>query len=1425
MDAASKELSVLVRHVPRIVVSRFIKKPERLRGPESITFTGVVALFDISGFSSLGSKLSDDERSQINSTQTNSHKMRTSLPLGLMERPTREQPGQTQEAKLQHRNSCYRSSEGSANEDSEAANLAALPRDLMAQRRQSANLLLASESIGQRSVSFISRSKPAAPQGVAVETLTKTLNQTLEPVIDVILQHGGDIIKFAGDAIIVLWETEASLDEVTPPGYLTYSAVRCAMEALQVLESMSIKIRGGSHLSTLGMHVGIGVSQMTGNHVGGVLNRWEFYLGGDANRQMSSAEEDAQKGQIVISREAYKALLDAKDSLDIDLTTIATAKGNYLVQHVSRSSYHRRRRLSNLRPTRELIPFLRGYVPGTISSYLQKGLVLNPCTRNITVVFIKLEGIKEIGDPSEQLEQVQRYLCLIQESAYKVQGTLRQFVIDDKGAVAIIVLGLPPFYHENNVTTGNAFCGSVGSGVRAEYAVVGDVINLAARLMASARIGEIFCDEKTRDETNETIEYQDAKELTVKGKTASVKVYAMQHQQHTQAAGGGDATATRLDAVHALPYGCNPIIEKIPFFGTAASMQRKNTDRRAASGVGDVMAALAHHQDPHRVLIVAGESGTGKTMLLRHLVSRHSRCFLGAGDPVDATMEFHAWCGIVREMTSRTIKMAKPQFGSPDMSFNNYAKDGEDDQERGNGEEHAPGSVLGTSIESALYGMSNAAIGSRMLASVERTFSDTSMASMGTASNTTVLHRTNSGSRSTMEDPSAAYEHMPVLEYLVYKSRIARSMIPILNDLLPYDHLYQGEFRGFDKGEERTKALEHMIFSIVDALSAYKPILLLFDNAQWMDGMSWSLVLKVLEELPNVHCLIATRSQSRAMRQPLFELIEHLPITKRQELRRFSYQVTSLFLCQRFHIAIMDTQVLDFVYARTNGNPAEVIKLMEFMLASKYIAVDRNVGSVTILSDLDDLDMQVPQYTCARVMSCVDGLDSLAQLALKVISINPEPVEERAVSRILNWFITSSDLDESTGGGAHPHHDMGTLKLKVPESDTGLSIGKQVRMGLTECEKEAIVTIDDRRKLFYFNSEEMRLVVYDTMLPSQRETIHSLYCHLYREVTADPLLHPTPGSSPHAMVLPEVVRSINSVLSSTERVSMMHAKPYQQLAMLGYHLARAGDAKAALEAYQKAAEQAIDMKELAFATDCMQSSFKILEDHHQQRGTHHKLNDLDYILLRSRVEFMRGAIAVEKSEWDTAITHMAYIIRLCQRKGSVLRRYSSSVHQDGLFESTPKTSSLTMAIGPSTSIGQRRQSSSVLNTATALHNGLDPRQSLWYLEMQEQCMPRLISFRVFLSWTQRVTAKLALQGSKLTARKQQWSNHGILMRMGSSMRIQPEETLQALHQVIFYRRKAEILIKKILLFKRKQEEMSRDIQKLTQKSLQTKQKR
>ena len=41
--------------------------------------------------------------------------------------------------------------------------------------------------------------------GSGAEHLTAFLNDTLRKLISIVLLHGGDIVKFAGDAMIVIW--------------------------------------------------------------------------------------------------------------------------------------------------------------------------------------------------------------------------------------------------------------------------------------------------------------------------------------------------------------------------------------------------------------------------------------------------------------------------------------------------------------------------------------------------------------------------------------------------------------------------------------------------------------------------------------------------------------------------------------------------------------------------------------------------------------------------------------------------------------------------------------------------------------------------------------------------------------------------------------------------------------------------------------------------------------------------------------------------------------------------------------------------------------------------------------------------------------------------------------------------------------------
>ncbi|GMF19466.1 unnamed protein product [Phytophthora fragariaefolia] len=478
-----------------------MNNPQRPREPESFPFLAAVALFDISGFSSLGSRLSEDEHRQ--NRDTNSSTSNNSTGVNASPAPTSPLTvGFTPALGRQSLSSASRSSSGTKlhNEMKATKSRSLQPcsfvpgnisssshRELSARRDLSARSSMrvddetslkdddedicpsdkmrtlrqngAPFSSSSSSMGFVHSSRSSiATQGIAVETLTTVLNKSLEPVINVILKHKGDIIKFAGDALIVMWETEASRGKVTPAGELVYRAVCCALEALHALE-VSTRVNDEhdnehSYLKLLGMHVGIGASEMSGNHVGGVLNRWEFYLSGDANRQMGFAEEIAKKGQLALSPEAFDALEERFGTLP-ELDIVSHKSGNYLVQEVPGDTpTFIPQRISIAfpvrEPTAELIGYLRCYVPGAIVSHLQKGLTLTPCRLNVTVAFLKLEGVIEIKDEQKQLQTIHHNLCTIQECAYKAQGMLRQFVIDDKGAIAIVAIGLPPFFHENN---------------------------------------------------------------------------------------------------------------------------------------------------------------------------------------------------------------------------------------------------------------------------------------------------------------------------------------------------------------------------------------------------------------------------------------------------------------------------------------------------------------------------------------------------------------------------------------------------------------------------------------------------------------------------------------------------------------------------------------------------------------------------------------------------------------------------------------------------------------------------------------------------------------------------------------------------------------------------------------------------------------
>ena len=124
---------------------------------------------------------------------------------------------------------------------------------------------------------------------------------------------------------------------------------------------------------------------------------------------------------------------------------------------------------------------------------------------------------------------------------YRMQGSVNKLLMDDKGSTLICLWGLLPFAHDDDaaraimaafnmikalnkidntycnigISSGECFAGVVGtSGSRKEFSVLGDVANLAARIMGDTKSrfkNEVRCCSVTRALASNYIDFKYSK--------------------------------------------------------------------------------------------------------------------------------------------------------------------------------------------------------------------------------------------------------------------------------------------------------------------------------------------------------------------------------------------------------------------------------------------------------------------------------------------------------------------------------------------------------------------------------------------------------------------------------------------------------------------------------------------------------------------------------------------------------------------------------------------------------------------------------------------------------------------------------------------------------------------------------------------------
>jgi class 3 adenylate cyclase len=404
----------------------------------------------------------------------------------------------------------------------------------------------------------------------AAEELYVYIESSMSQMVKTLYEHGGDIVKFAGDACMAVFDKECFHGSLPKA---TLSACKAAMD----LSSFNFKAND----TTIRVHCGVAAGDIVGYQVGGVMNRYEYIVTGRPIREMCLAADEAKAGQVVLSNSAYNNLwaaipkqfrvdggFEAKtSSLSKEKVSHSVKKGslpveafrlesdNYILFRLSMETCSVSHRFLPPSPEDEisvmLIPILESYIPlPALLAIKSRSCSQIAGFKVCTILFIKLLGL-EYGKGPEYLGTLQTLIRSIQSILTANDGTLCRFTMDDKGSYLLAAFGLSSslchhqtdravsgaikiketvtdysFASQIGLTTGKVFCGTVGGSIRHEYTMHGQIVNLAARFMSIAQKNEILVCSHTRNLTIDTIAYSGAKQVYVKGASHPISVFS-----------------------------------------------------------------------------------------------------------------------------------------------------------------------------------------------------------------------------------------------------------------------------------------------------------------------------------------------------------------------------------------------------------------------------------------------------------------------------------------------------------------------------------------------------------------------------------------------------------------------------------------------------------------------------------------------------------------------------------------------------------------------------------------------------------------------------------------------------------------------------------------------------------------------------------
>jgi class 3 adenylate cyclase/tetratricopeptide (TPR) repeat protein len=508
------------------------------------------------------------------------------------------------------------------------------------------------------------------------EILTDILNRYFADMIGVIHSHGGQVMKFGGDAILCFFPDKPQAADgrrqeedgnATAPfmgapaqaeacGSISTS-LRCALVAARKMQEGMTRfqnIRTPVKKFALKMKIGIAHGEVLLAGVGDPNVRCDYVFAGEPVDATSDAEHHAVAGEIIFAGDGPKVQSSKFKVEEIEsgfhrILDVSSPPVSHLPSPVSPT----RTSSSELRASASYL--IREVYDLVASGHAaQVGALLE-----IVPVFLKFTGFTYTREGFD-LPLFDAFFRTVMEVTQRHGGRLNRISMGDKGSTALLLFGAPNPLEKKEalacqwalelgaavrarfprltvgagLNSGRVFTGIVGGSGRWEYTVMGDAVNFAARLMQGAEAGQACVGEVFAKRAREVYGFDDLGERKFKGKTEPLAVFALKERRRA------GWTAEGIER----PVG-------------------REKEREALLGHLD-----AAFKGAPGMAVVEGEPGVGKSFLSSHILREaHRRGWRTVPAKGEITRRSHAYAPWVDLFEDLLFRGSPPETGILDQ--------------------------------------------------------------------------------------------------------------------------------------------------------------------------------------------------------------------------------------------------------------------------------------------------------------------------------------------------------------------------------------------------------------------------------------------------------------------------------------------------------------------------------------------------------------------------------------------------------------------------------------------------------------------------------------------------------------------------------------------------------------------------------------